>query len=220
MKSKMKLIKNIIHIPTLVFLSGCSVFGIRNEETPKYTVILNFENKEIRQYEPHIIATTEVEGTFEESQNKGFKILAAYIFGENEKDSKIAMTAPVIMNPEINRSEKIAMTAPVVQSPTKTGWAMNFTMPSQYKDISSLPKPKDARIRFKQEASKTVAVIKFTGFWSEEKIKKMGEQLSLWLLEQKASYVMISQPMFAGYDPPWTLPFLRRNEVMIELQKR
>ena len=194
------------------------MFGIRKEETPKYDVLAKSEQMEIRQYAPYITATTTVDGSFNDTQNKAFRILAGYIFGDNEKSAKISMTAPVVMNPQKSASEKIAMTAPVVQTPTDKGWEMSFMMPSQYSKIEDLPKPKDERVSFKQVESKTVAVIQFTGFWSEEKNQKMADQLKAWLAQNK-DYELSSAPKFAGYDPPWTLPFLRRNEVMIELKK-
>lgn len=201
------------------FATGCSVFGLRSEETPNYEVLAKEENMEIRQYSPYIVASTYVEGSFDETQNQAFRILAGYIFGDNEKQSKISMTAPVVMNPQKSGAEKIAMTAPVVQAPQGSGWLMTFMMPSQYKKIEDLPKPKDSRVVFKKIESQKMAVITFTGFWSEKKNTKMADRLKLWMTS-KEQYEIISEPRFAGYDPPWTLPFLRRNEMMIELKVR
>lgn len=200
-------------------LTGCSVFGLRTEENPKYEVLIRSENMEIRRYSPYIVATTRVDGSFKDTQSKAFKILAGYIFGDNETKEKISMTAPVTMNMKENESEKIAMTAPVVQSPTENGWEMSFMMPSKFAKIEDLPKPKDNRIIFDEIPSKTIAVIKFTGFWTEEKNQKMADLLKEWLKTQN-QYKESSAPKFAGYDPPWTLPFLRRNEIMIEIEKR
>jgi DNA gyrase inhibitor GyrI len=206
-------------IVSILYLTGCSVFGVRNEETPKYEVLVKNENMEIRQYASYIVATTHVDGSFKDTQNKAFRILAGYIFGANEKDSKISMTAPVVMNPQKTDSEKIAMTAPVTQSPKGDGWEMSFMMPSKYKSIEELPKPKDSRVSFKVVESRPMAVITFTGFWNEEKNKKMAEELKTWV-SQQGQYEPSSEPKFAGYDPPWTLPFFRRNEMMFELKKR
>ena len=210
--------KALFSFASLVCLSGCSVFGVRSEENPKYDVLVKDEKFEVRQYHPYIVATTFVEGSFEETQNKAFRILAGYIFGDNEKDSKISMTAPVVMNPPKNESEKIAMTAPVTQAPKGNGWEMSFMMPSKYKSIEELPKPKDSRVTFRVLEPKLEAVILFTGFWSEEKNQKMASQLREWLAKN-AQYEPLSEPKFAGYDPPWTLPFLRRNEILIEVKK-
>lgn len=220
MKNLLKVVKNkkMSFLIVAPILTGCSVFGIRSEETPNYQVLIKNENKEIREYSPYIIATTRVEGSFKDAQNQGFRILAAYIFGDNEKKSKISMTAPVIIDSEKNSSEKISMTAPVVQTPTQSGWEMSFMMPSKY-SLESLPKPLDNRIVLKEVDKKTVAVISFTGFWSEEKNQKMASDLKDWLAKD-TQYEVISVAMFAGYDPPWTIPFLRRNEMMIEVRKR
>lgn len=209
---------SLLLVISIFCLSGCSVFGVRNEETPNYEVLVKNENMEIRRYSSYIVANTFIEGSFKETQNKGFRVLAGYIFGDNEKASKISMTAPVVMNPQKTESEKIAMTSPVTQAPKGDGWEMSFMMPSQYKNIEDLPKPKDPRVSFKVVESKPMAVISFTGFWSDEKNKKMAEQLKVWLVQQ-GEYEPSSEPKFAGYDPPWTLPFLRRNEVMIEITK-
>lgn len=190
---------------------GCSVFGVRKEENPKYRVILQEGDKEIREYEPYIVASTKIEGSFKEAQNPGFRVLATYIFGENEGNQKISMTAPVVQRPE-----KIAMTAPVVQSPSGGGWEMTFMMPSKYK-LEDLPLPKDPRVKLKVMPARTLAVIRFSGFWSDEKNRKMAGDLQDWLT-QLNKYESVSAPMFAGYDPPWTLPLLRRNEMMIEVR--
>ena len=120
--------KIIIIVSSIFFTTGCSVFGVRNEESPKYEVLVKNNNMELRQYSPYIVATTRTEGSFKESQGTAFRILAGYIFGDNEKVVKIAMTALVVMNPQKSESEKIAMTAPVIQSPTGSGWEMSFTI--------------------------------------------------------------------------------------------
>jgi hypothetical protein len=215
----MNMEKIILLSITIIYLSGCSMFGVRNEEGPKYEVLTKNDTMEIRKYSPYIVATTQVEGSFKETQNKGFRILAGYIFGANEKLSKISMTAPVLMNPQKSESEKIAMTAPVIQSPTKTGWEMSFMMPSKYTKLEQLPRPKDDRINLKEVPAKLMAVVQFTGLWSDEKNQKMASQLKTWLT-QLEKYDELTLPMFAGYDPPWTLPFLRRNEMMIEVRPK
>lgn len=192
---------------------GCSVFGIRSEENPKYQVVLKDNDFEIREYMPYLAATVRMDGSFESTQSPAFRILAAYIFGENEGRQKISMTAPVVQEPE-----KISMTAPVVQAPSGTGWEMSFMMPSKYK-IEDLPRPKDSRIQIVEKPARWMAVIKFTGFWSDTKNGEMAKKLQEWL-SKGGQYDTLSAPMFAGYDPPWTIPFLRRNEMMIEVRRR
>lgn len=197
-----------------VINSACSVFGSRNEETPRYQVLIAEGDKEIRQYSPYVVAKTEVNGEYDSTQNEGFRILAGYIFGDNKSKSKIAMTAPV----EQAKSEKIAMTAPVEQVKSGTGWTMMFMMPSQYK-IDDLPLPNDPRVKFEEIQSKTVAVIRYSGSRSEKSNTKKTEELFEWL-KTKVEYVVDGSVRSAGYDPPWTLPPFRRNEMLVDIKKK
>lgn len=198
--------------------AGCSLFGIQKEEGPKYRVVQSNDNKEIREYASYVAATTWVEGNFKGSQNTAFRVLAGYIFGDNTAQQKIAMTSPVVQSPQATeqKSQKIAMTAPVIQSPSKNGWEMSFMMPSQYK-LEDLPKPNDSRVVLRVVPEKTIGVIKFTGLWSEEKNATQAQELKSWL-SSLSQYEIISEPMFAGYNPPWTIPFFRRNEMMVQLK--
>lgn len=200
-----------------IFNSGCSVFGLRNYETLKYEVILKEGNKEIRYYESYNVAKTTVKGEFKAAQGVAFRILAGYIFGDNEKKQKIAMTAPVVQKP-IMGSEKIQMTTPVIQSPSEEGWVMTFMMPSAYK-MEDLPTPKDKRVTLERVPAKYMATIRYTLFGSRIRNEKKSKELQKWLSALK-EYESISSPMYAGYDPPWTLPFFRRNEIMIEIKKK
>ncbi len=195
---------------------SCSVLGIRSEETPKYEVVLKDQKKEIRKYSSYVVAKTTVQGEYKDSQGEAFRILAGYIFGKNEKKTEISMTAPVAQAK--TSSQQISMTAPVAQNKTEAGWEMSFMMPSQYK-ISDLPKPLDPRVSFAEVSPKLMAVVQFTGSRDEESNLKKAEELKAWI-ETKPDYKIISGPVFAGYDPPWTLPFFRRNEVMFELKSK
>jgi DNA gyrase inhibitor GyrI len=130
------------------------------------------------------------------------------------------MTAPVQTNPENNdTSEKIAMTAPVLMAPESEGvWKMAFSMPSKY-TMQSLPKPLDPNVTLVEVPAKKFAVIRFSGSYDDlEKRRNKAGDLSKWLSKQ-SQYKVVSAPVFAGYDPPFTLPFLRRNEVLIEIEK-
>ena len=195
--------------------SGCSFFGKSSVEELSYQLITKQEDKEIRKYAQHLVATTTINGNFKEAQSVGFKILADYIFGNNKSRKKIAMTAPVVQKSE---SEKISMTAPVVISKNENKtWSMTFSMPSEF-TIETLPLPNDERIKIEKIEEKFFAALRFTGFWNESKNAKKGIELTQWL-KNHPNYEIISQPMFAGYNPPWTLPFFRRNEMLIELKK-
>lgn len=214
---RLKLWKVSIIILFTIFNAGCTFFGIRNYETPKYEVLLKEGNKEIRYYEPYLVAKTTVKGDFKEAQTSAFRILAGYIFGDNEKKQKIAMTGPVVQksNPE---SEKIPMTGPVVQSPGKDGWMMTFMIPSSYK-MEDLPKPKDKRVSFETIPAKYNAAIRYSWYGKKSRNEIKANELQDWLAGLK-EYETVSSPMYAGYNPPWTLPFFRRNEIMIEVEPK
>jgi hypothetical protein len=196
--------------------AGCSFFGKGSEEQPSYQIVAKQGNKEIRKYDSYVIAKTTVSGSFKDAQSEGFNILAGYIFGKNKSQQKIAMTAPVVQKAE---SEKISMTAPVVISSNKNKtWTMTFSMPSKF-TLETLPVPTDERVKIEKVEEKFVAALTFSGFWNESKNAEKGKELKEWMRGYK-EYQLTSQPMFAGYNPPWTLPFLRRNEMLIELTRR
>lgn len=196
--------------------TGCSLFGKSDVEEPPFKVVVKEDNKEIRKYAGHIVARTTISGKFEDAQGKGFQILAGYIFGKNKSQQKIAMTAPVIQK---SQSEKIAMTAPVVMAPGENkSWTMTFSMPSQY-TLETLPAPTDPRIRIEKVEEKLVAAIRFSGFWSESTNQEKARELMEWM-KNHPEYELTSSAMFAGYNPPWTLPFFRRNEMLIELRQK
>ena len=216
-------VKRLLIVPlSSIFSASCSLFGVHNIEQPSYEVLLKEGKKEIRKYQSHIVAKTTVTGTFKDSQREGFRILARYIFGDNKSQQKIDMTAPVLQKPE-KVSEKIEMTAPVLFSPHAgenkeeiKSWTMTFMMPSNY-TLESLPQPNDKRIQLGRMKERFMAAYVFSGFWSESKNRDKAQKLSEWLSTLK-EYEIISQPSFAGYNPPWTIPFLRRNEILIEIK--
>lgn len=198
-----------------MFMISCSVLGIRSEETPKYEVLTTENNKEIRSYAGFIVAKTTVKGEYKQAQGDAFRILAGYIFGDNEKKQKIAMTAPVTQE-KSTVSEKIAMTAPVVRTASEEGWVMTFSMPASY-TMDELPTPKDKRVVLEEVPPKLMAVIKYSGLARQETNNEMAKELQSWL-QSKAEYEITAGPSFAGYDPPWTIPMFRRNEAMFEIR--
>jgi len=204
--------KTILVIMGTLFVAGCSVFGIRTSEEPPFEVLVEESNIEIRQYSDMLVAETEIVADYEESTKIGFRRLAGYIFGKNASQKEIAMTAPVVQKKE---NEKIAMTAPVLQQQADKKWVMSFVLPSAY-TMETLPKPLDDKVLIKTVPGKKVASISYTGFLSEEKFLKKAQQLKQWL--ETNQYAALSEPRSAGYDPPWTIPFLRRNEVLIDVQ--
>ncbi len=189
-------------------------------EEPNYSILNQTENFELRRYDPQIVAETWVSGDQKEAGNKGFKILADYIFGNNTapsgESSKISMTAPVKMQPQTGESEKIAMTAPVAMQQQEGKWRVRFVMPSQY-TVQTLPKPNNSAVSIIEVPAQTYGVIKFSGLTGEKKVEAKTAELKTWMQSQNLN--IVGDPEMARYNPPWTLPFMRRNEVMIRYQQ-
>ena len=183
-----------------------------NVEKPKYKVVSSHQNIEIRDYPPMIVAETDVVGERDKAIREGFGIIADYIFGNNLIGEKVAMTAPVTQQ----TSKKIAMTAPVIQQGGGEAWQVRFIMPASY-TLDTLPKPKNPAVVLKEVKAKRFAVIRFSGMAGERSLKRHTDQLNAFLQSQKINAQ--SSPTYAFYNPPWTLPFLRRNEVMIEVER-
>jgi SOUL heme-binding protein len=183
-------------------------------EEPKYDVLEASEAFELRAYKPMIVAETFVDGDLDAASSKGFKLIADYIFGNNKSatgaSEKISMTVPVTMEP---KSEKISTTAPVSMQEAAGKWRVHFVMPSKY-TLDTLPVPNNAEVKLRQVESKKFAVIRFSGFAGEGKTAKKTEELLAWLQTKQIKPAGV--PELARYNAPWTLPFLRRNEVMVE----
>jgi SOUL heme-binding protein len=201
-------------------LCGLLMLGLVNiamaTEEPKYSVIEKSGDIELRAYAPMVIAETLVDGTMDAATSVGFKRIADYIFGNNTAraggSEKISMTAPVTMTPT---SEKISMTAPVTMQATGGQWRMYFVMPSQY-TLDALPKPNNPAVTLREVPASRVAVLRFSGLAGEEKTAKKTAELLAWIKQQQL--IPKQTPQLARYNPPWTLPFLRRNEVMVTVE--
>ena len=195
-------------------------------EEPKYSVVEKSGSFELRAYAPMVVAETLVDGDLDDASSAGFRRIADYIFGNNTAraggSEKISMTAPVAMAP---KSEKISMTAPVgMQAKTENAglnntrldntnqWRMYFVMPSQY-TLETLPKPNNSAVTLRAIPASRMAVLRFSGLAGEEKTAKKTAELLAWLKSKQIT--PIGEPELARYNPPWTLPFLRRNEVMV-----
>lgn len=188
-------------------------------EEPQYTVIEKNDTFEIREYAPFLVAQTEVTGTFDDMGGKAFKILFKYISGENQKRSKISMTAPVIQESSQKEGQKIEMTAPVIQevdtNNPKTA-TISFVMPQNF-TLDTLPIPLDSRVKLKEIPAKRVAVLEYSGGWGEEKYNK-NEAILLKALND-TGIKTFGKTSFARYNSPFALWFMRRNEIMIEVRK-
>lgn len=192
-------------------------------EEPSYTILTKTDHFELRRYDPQLVAQTWVGGDQRAASRQGFKILADYIFGNNTAangdSSKISMTAPVMMQPpsaDEKSSQKIAMTAPVSMQQTEGKWRVQFVMPSEY-SIQTLPKPNNSDITITELPIKTYAVLKFSGLAGADKVADKTEALRSWMKKQKLTPIGAAE--LARYNPPWTPPFMRRNEIMIAYQQ-
>lgn len=183
-----------------------------NVEQAPYIVTDKQDNIEIRQYPALIVAEVSVSGDRKTAIKKGFRLIADYIFGNNIAAQKVAMTAPVTQQ---ENNHKIAMTAPVIQTGEGETWVVRFVMPQNY-TIESLPKPVNDVVQLKGIPNSRYAVIRFSGMAGDETLKKHRLELESFI--QKNHFKPISQAIYAFFNPPWTLPFLRRNEIMIQIE--
>ncbi len=215
----------------ITLLAGIGqLVGIRaGTEQPPYEVVGRVGDAEIRRYAPQIAAEAVVEGPVETARNEGFRQVAGYIFGDNTAKASVAMTAPVVQGREpsggsqsiamtapvvqarAGRSESIAMTSRVVQQPAGAeSWSIQFIMPSKY-TIATLPQPNDPRVRLVEIPARTFAVVRFSGLGREDAVARHEKALDAALAG--SSWRAVGEPVTWYYDPPWTVPFLRRNEV-------
>ncbi|MDV6232408.1 heme-binding protein [Rhodococcus sp. NPDC079359] len=193
--------------------SVLSVVGIRvGTEEPPHTSRRLTDAVEIRRYSPRIAAQTTVDADEDEARQEGFRRLARYIFGGNGGKQKVAMTAPVSQSPA--DSKKIAMTAPVSSTPGNDGWVVRFFMPAEW-TMDTLPTPNDDRVTLTEVPAETVAVLRFSGGRSRDDVEP---QMAALVEALRAHDIeMLGEPMTWFYDPPWTLPPLRRNEVVVAI---
>ena len=160
-------------------------------EQAKYDVLKQLGNSvEIRKYPSQVVAKTPMEG-----MNSSFGAIARYIFGGNARKKEIAMTAPVVTDTR----------------------EMYFFMPQEY-SLKSLPKPKGNDVKIGKLPARTVAALRFSGFWTEGSIKRNESKLMVELA--KNGFTAVGAPFLMRYDPPWQLPFFRRNEVAVQVRKR
>lgn len=206
------MLSTLLNLPRQVAESAVSILGIRSgTEEPQHTTRALGDGVEIRRYAERIAAETTVAAGEESARNAGFRRLAGYIFGANQGQTTIAMTAPVAQ--QRATGTKIAMTAPVAQSAGSDGdWVIRFFMPSKW-TLAELPVPNDDRVRLVTVAPETVAALRFSGDRGPQAVATQTEKLRNTLRAYGFEATGDATAWF--YDPPWTLPFLRRNEVVI-----
>jgi len=178
-------------------------------ESPTYRVVDRFGEIEIREYEPYLVAETTVDGGLEGAGNRGFRILAKYIFGDNQGKRKIAMTTPV--SQEIAEGTKISMTAPVTQEKAGDEYRIQFMMPAEY-SREELPEPNDPRIAIREIPARRFAAVRYSGTWSKRNYQEHLEKLLATLNAE--GYEALGEPVWARYNPPFMPWFLRRNEIL------
>ncbi len=188
-------------------------------EKPEYEVVGKFDDFEVRNYRPRLVAETTVQtSSFDEAREEGFRRLAAYIFGENVPSEQLPMNAPVNLRRAAaeEEGEQMAMTTPVTLTRSRTGFVMRFQMPRE-RELSSLPAPTDSRVHLRRIGGERVAVVKFRGTYDAERIAEKQQELVQ--LARARGIAVAGEPVFAGYDSPATLPFIRRVEVWVPVAR-
>lgn len=175
-------------------------------QEPKYRLLRKDGAFEIRAYGDLVVADTRVEGGQVEAVQHGFRRLAAYIFGGNAARRNIAMTAPVLLQPS-------AASSPAL--PERGAWTVRFIMP-EGSDVGDLPVPRDGSVRLGRAPGGRFGVVRFSGLARPAAARDEAARLAAWLAAQKLA--TDGPPALAQYDPPWTLWFLRRNEILQRLQ--
>jgi hypothetical protein len=193
-------------VATIILLGAVDAMAI---EEAAYTVVAKDGVFEIRDYAPHVVAETLVEGTLEEAGSTAFKRLFRYISGGNRSRENIAMTAPVSQELQ---GEKIAMTAPVTQQRVHAQWAVSFMMPATF-TLETLPAPEDPQVTLRQVPARRIAAVRYSGSWSEKGYLRHRSELESWM--RGKGLAGAGEPLWARYNSPFTLWFLRRNEILV-----
>ena len=191
-------------LTAILLVPALTAGSARAVEEPRFTIETRTATYEIRRYEPVLVAETPVTAAFEEAGKAGFRVLAGYIFGNNQTRARIAMTAPVIQE---------AATATVLK-PSAEGFVVQFTMPAG-SALATLPVPNDPRVHLRELPARRIAVLAYSGSWSEARYQAKATAL---LAALKGDGLRpVGAPVLARFDSPFQLWFLRRNEVWIEL---
>jgi len=205
-----KILLFIVLVLLSTILTSCFSVGI---EKAKYKVIIKESNLEVRQYQPQIVAETIVDSDFDQAGNIAFRRLFDYISGNNHAKESISMTAPVN---QTNESKKISMTASVNQQKSEDKWVVNFLVPSKY-TMETTPEPLDPNVTIREIPAQKIAAIRYSGTWSRKRYESHKSKLEQFISDKQLQ--IIGEPIFARYDPPFQLWFLRRNEVLIPISE-
>ena len=183
-------------------------------EEPKFASVLREGDFELREYPPLVVAEVSVGGSRDEASNAGFRLLAGYIFGGNTRREKLPMTSPVVQSKP--GSESIPMTAPVLQVADNDRWTVQFVMPSN-KTLDTLPVPNDKRVQLRLLPATRFAVVRFSGLAGPDDVVEQTARLREFITRRQLK--VAGSAALARYNPPWTLWFMRRNEVMIPVNQ-
>ena len=208
----------LVAVGAALMTTACSTVGVRSgTEEPAYQSVATVGEIDIRLYGERIAAQTEVTGNSDTARNQGFRRLAGYIFGGNAQRASIAMTAPV-SQAGTGGSQTIAMTAPVAQTPSGVDrWTVQFFMPAAYA-MAELPVPNDPTVELVVVPAETYAVVRFSGVGSVRAVETHKAQLLAGLAG--SGWTVRGEPVVWFYDPPWTLPPMRRNEVAVRVEPK
>ena len=189
-------------ISTIFLFTLLTAGDVMAIEEPAYQVLVSDAPFEHRRYSGFVVAETLLSGDFDSASQRGFRRVAAYIFGDNTADA--------------GKSRKISMTAPVTVSPAETGWKLHFVMPSQEK-LDTLPRPNNSQINLRKVGEHEVVAIRFSGWTTAKSIRENTEKLQQWASVRQLT--LSGVPQVARYNDPFTLPWRRRNEILIEVSR-
>ena len=181
-------------------------------EEPAYQVTQTLDTFEVRQYAPYVVAEVVLNTQTDEAGNEAFPILAGYIFGKNKGEKTFAMTAPVT---QTTVPMKMAMTAPVTQTSTPGGQLVQFVLPATV-TLATAPAPVDSRVQLREVPAHRVAVIRYSGRWTEANYQEHLELLKQAMRSKQLEWT--GEPVYARYDPPFMPWFMRRNEIWLTLK--
>jgi len=206
----------LVTVLLLIMAAGCSVLGGGSVEEAPYDLVQKDDQFEIRDYAPVVVAETQVDAGYKKAGNEAFRTLFDYISGENDGGQKIAMTAPVIAEGSSDSDgETIAMTAPVTYQKDGDVWRYRFVLPESY-SLETAPQPSNPDVVLIETEPKRVAAVRYNWLSTEKARSKNALALLQWIDSQ--GFTPQSSVRFAGYNPPWTLPPFRRNEVLVDIE--
>ena len=186
-------------------------------EEPPFKVLEQDGAFELREYAPYLVAETRVEADFERAGNVAFQRLFRYISGDNTAQQKIAMTAPVTQSRSDGEGEKIAMTAPVAQQADGTGYRVAFIVPAKY-TLDTVPQPSDPTVQIRAVQAQLTAAWRYSGRWTTANYQQHEAELRRAI--DARGLKVTGEPILARYNPPFMPSFLRRNEVLIPVERK